>query len=301
MPNSRIYWLHALTPTHAGVGRGVDYIDLPIDRDGVTGWPIIRGSTFKGVWADYYRATTEARRSDVTLRAAFGIADDDNNSNAGALIPTDARLVCLPVRSFRGTFAWVSSPLCLRALRRTLVRAGVTNVPPEPLELADDVAHHTSHTALVEGTQIVLEDLDFKAARCNTATAWADHIAMWAFPGDTDWQVQFTRRFLVLPDLAFDFLCETGTEVHTRVRINDDTKTVAPGSLWTEESLPAETILAGLIQCDRIFNRNGEDITPSGLLERFAKETLTLQIGGKATIGRGWMRCVFTDINGGTQ
>ena len=54
MPNTRIYWLHALSPTHVGIGRGVGYIDLPIDRDGVTGWPIIRGSGFKGVWADYY-------------------------------------------------------------------------------------------------------------------------------------------------------------------------------------------------------------------------------------------------------
>ena len=53
MANTRIYWLHALSPTHAGIGRGVGYIDLPIDRDGVTGWPIIRGSAFKGVWRDW--------------------------------------------------------------------------------------------------------------------------------------------------------------------------------------------------------------------------------------------------------
>ena len=44
MPNSRVYWLHTLTPTHAGVGRGVGYIDLPIERDVVTNWPLIRGS-----------------------------------------------------------------------------------------------------------------------------------------------------------------------------------------------------------------------------------------------------------------
>ncbi len=36
MPDPRIYWLHALSPTHVGIGRGVGYIDLPIDRDGVT-------------------------------------------------------------------------------------------------------------------------------------------------------------------------------------------------------------------------------------------------------------------------
>jgi CRISPR/Cas system CMR subunit Cmr4 (Cas7 group RAMP superfamily) len=179
MPNTRLYWLHCLSPTHAGIGRGLSYIDLPIDRDAITNWPIIRGSGFKGVWADHHRATADARRNDPTLRAAFGVAGDDNNSNAGALIPTDAKLVCLPVRSFR----------------------------------------------------------------------------------------------------------------------DDEMKTVARGALWTEESLPAETILMGLIHCDRVFGSRGEDITPQGLLDRFAKEPLTLQIGGKATVGRGQVRCVFSEVN----
>lgn len=296
MPNTRIYWLHTLSPTHAGIGRGVGYIDLPIDRDGVTGWPILRGSGFKGVWADHHRATAEARKNDPTLRAAFGVAGDDNNSNAGALIPTDARLVCLPVRSFRGTFAWVTSPLCLQMVRRTLTLAGVGAVPNAPVSLDQGKAHHTATTALVEGSSIYLEDLDFAGQKCETATAWANLISKHVFAEDTAWQEQFKKRFAVIPDSEFDFLCETGTEVHTRVRIDDDTKTVATGALWTEESLPAETILMGLIQCDRVFGRNGDDITQGGLLDRFAKAALTLQIGGKATIGRGQVRCVFTEV-----
>jgi CRISPR-associated protein Cmr4 len=305
MPNPRIYWLHALSPTHAGTGRGVGYIDLPIDRDGITGWPIIRGSAFKGAWTDHYRATTAAREADTPdgrlLKAAFGIAGNDNTSNAGALISTDARLACLPVRSFRGTFAWCASPLCLQMLRRTLGLSGMLGLPDAPQELPDSAAHHAGATALKEGEQIFLEDLDFHARDCPTATAWAVKIAAWLFPGDTTWQEQFKKRFVVLPDAAFDFLCETGTEVHTRVRIDDDTKTVAAGALWTEESLPAETILAGIVQCDRVFGRNGEDITPAGLLDRFAKDPLSLQIGGKASIGRGQMRCVFTPVNGDGQ
>lgn len=296
MSNTRIYWLHALSPTHAGIGRGVGYIDLPIDRDGVTGWPIIRASGFKGVWADCHRATAEARRNDATLRAAFGVAGDDNNSNSGALIPTDAKLVCLPIRSFRGTFAWATSPLCLQMLRRTLELAGEKNPPPAPTGLADDKAHHAVGTSLVEGTRIFLEDLDFTAQECQTATKWAEKLASWVFPEDIAWQEQFKKRFVVLPDTAFDFLCETGTEVHTRVKIDDNTKTVVDGALWTEESLPAETILAGVVQCDRVFGRNGEDITPAGLLDRFATKALTLQIGGKATVGRGQIRCVFTPV-----
>lgn len=164
MPNTRIYWLHALSPTHAGIGRGLGYIDLPIDRDGVTGWPIIRGSGFKGVWADRHRATREAREADTDdgrlLKAAFGIAGDDNNSNAGALIATDAQLVCLPIRSFRGTFAWCTSPLCLQVLRRTLELAGVAELPPAPATRTDGTAHHATGTVLKEGERIFLEDLD---------------------------------------------------------------------------------------------------------------------------------------------
>src|SRR5271154_2322350 len=123
MPNTQIYWLHALSPTHVGIGRGVGYTALPIDRDGVTRWPIIRGSAFKGVWADHHKATKDGREKDPVLKAAFGIADGDN-SNSGALIPTDAQIVCLPVRSFRGTFAWATSSLCLSKLHRTLRLAG---------------------------------------------------------------------------------------------------------------------------------------------------------------------------------
>lgn len=310
MPNTRLYWLHCLSPTHAGIGRGVGYIDLPIDRDGVTGWPIIRGSGFKGVWADYHQATQEKRRTDPWLRAAFGTAGAENESNSGALMPTDAKLVCLPVRSFRGTFAWATSPLCLQMLHRTLTLAGATPPKAPDKARADDVAHVTNDSVLTEesrsqaaGTSAVkvdkkvfLEDLDFRAQPCDTATAWAARIADYVFAGDASWQDQFKKRFVVLPDLAFDYLCETGTEVHTRVRIDDEMKTVAKGALWTEESLPAETILMGLIQCDRVFGRQGDNINSQGLINKFAKDAIILQIGGKATVGRGQVRCVFAEV-----
>jgi CRISPR-associated protein Cmr4 len=295
MPNTRLYWLHCLSPTHAGIGRGIGYIDLPIDRDAITGWPIIRGSGFKGVWADYFKATDENRKKDPSLKAAFGTSGDNDDSNSGALMPTDARLVCLPVRSFRGTFAWATSPLCLQMLWRTLSLAGATNLPEAPSKLPDEKAHHATGSALVQDQHIYLEDLDFTAVECPTATAWAARIGAWVFGHDQPWAKEFQKRFVVLPDSAFDFLCETGTEVHTRVRIDDAIKTVARGALWTEESLPAETILMGLIQCDRVFGRNGEDITPQGLLDRFATAALTLQIGGKATVGRGQVRVTFAE------
>jgi CRISPR-associated protein Cmr4 len=171
-----------------------------------------------------------------------------------------------------------------------------------PNALADNTAHNAENTVLADQGRIYLEELDFASQICRTATAWADWIARNLFPGDIEWQQLFVSRFLVIPDLSFDFLSETGTEVHTRVRISDESKTVERGALWTEECLPAESILAGLIKCDRVFRSDGKEdpFDPSSLLERFAPvgSPLSLQIGGKATVGLGQVRCVFSEIGG---
>lgn len=298
MKNTQVYWLHMLSPTHVGTGRGVGYIDLPIHRDKVTNWPLIPASAFKGVWADHYGATEDKRRSDQKLRLAFGRASDQttNVSNAGALIPTDARLVCLPVRSFHGTFAWCTSPLALDMLRRDLSLAGMTDLPPEPPNVADGDVHRTTPTKLEDNGRIFLEDLDFAGSECTVTTIWAERLAGWVFAGDENksWRDRFVERFAVVPDTISDFLTETGTEVSARVRIDDDRKTVVKRALWNEEALPAETILAGLVACDRVYSGGSNSITAGDLIRDFATDPLLLQIGGKATVGRGRVRCVFT-------
>ena len=279
---------------------------MPIDRDAVTNWPLIRGSSFKGVWADYYGANEEKRKSDPLLKIAFGHQPKDGTEgNSGSLIPTDARIVCLPVRSFRGTFAWCTSSLCVSGcLDRTLRSAGfekLPKVPNSPAGANEDTrvrgqVFHAKETLLTEKDKgVYFEDLDFSGVASDAASEWATEIAKRVFPDDAAWQGEFTQRFVVLPDVVFDFLTETGTEVNTRVKISDDTKTVQNGMLWTEESLPAETILAGVVACDRVFGRDGRDVTPEGLLGTFATKPLNLQIGGKATVGRGQVRCVFTE------
>jgi CRISPR-associated protein Cmr4 len=300
--NTRLYWLHCLSPTHVGTGRGVGYIDLPVYREKITNWPAFPASGFKGVWADYYqhqaKVTLQDRKNHDNLRAAFGVADPQrdggDSSQAGALIPTDARLVCLPVRSFRGTFAWCTSRLALHLLRRDLTLARFENLPPLPDDVPEDHVHLPDNPSLKEGAGVYLEDLDFKAIeKAANVQAWGQWIAERVFPGDQGWQSELLKRFAVLPDVVFDYLTETATEVVTRVRIADETKTVAEGQLWTEEALPAESLLAGLVSCDRVFNGKG-GITAESLLAEYAPQELTLQIGGKASVGRGRVRCLFT-------
>lgn len=296
MTNTQVYWLHTLSPTHVGTGRGAGYIDLPIHRDKVTNWPVIPSSAFKGVWRDW---ASGQNKKHIDL--AFGRASDDvNGSNSGALVPTDARLVCLPVRSFQGTYAWCTSPLALQMLHRDLSLSGMPDLPSVPPALPDSEIHRTTKTKIEDGGRIFLEDLDFNGKECATTTAWAMRLAEWVFPGDENgvWRDRFAERFAVVPDAIFDFLTETGTEVSARVRIDDDLKTVKHGQLWNEEALPAETILAGLVCCDRVYSRQTNGVTADDLIREFTTLQLTLQIGGKATIGRGRVRCVFTSTEG---
>lgn len=309
---TRMYWIHALTPLHVGAGRGVGYIDLPILREKVTNLPLVPGSAIKGVLGDTHDAEMIRQKmkrrealnavEDAVLKA-FGIAGDEH-SNSGSLVFTDAHLVCLPVRSIYGTFAWCTSPLILKRLHRDLKAAGLASKLKAPNSLRSETSIHvpqdTASSLHDSNKRVFLEDLDLTAEPCPTASAWASELGTWLFGKDSDWSITFRERFAVVPDNVFNFLSETGTEVIARVRIDDEQKTVAKGALWYEESLPAESILAGLVWCDRVFgskNNGLSPITESALLDQFCPpdaDNSILQIGGKATVGKGRVRCVFT-------
>ncbi len=66
--------------------------------------------------------------------------------------------------------------------------------------------------------------------------------------------------------------------------------------LWYEESLPAETILSGLVCCDKIFPAGVAE--PKELMNSYCNDKVPLQMGGKATTGKGMVNCVFTGGQG---
>ena len=300
---TKMYWLHALTPVHPGTGVGVGFIDLPIAREKVTGWPTVCGSGIKGVLADLHGAAKEENRKHKDhgdLRAAFGVADADGEStgNAGSLVFCDARLVALPVRSLYGTFAWVTSAFCLARLARDLEAVKATGeLKPHPTvgtkqaRLPKGGASVLSDTGKDTG-KVFFTDLDFEGEGGAETKTWAEAIAGWVFPKDTVWRGEFVKRFAVVSDDTFNMLCQSATEVAPRIRIDPDKKSADGGALWYEEYLPAESLLAGLVWCDRVYHSPGTN-TAESLLRTFCDGEKTLQVGGKGTVGKGRVRCVF--------
>lgn len=306
MPDAdRMYWLYALTPVHVGMGRGEGYIDLPLMRERVSGYPVIPGSSVKGVVADSCGATAEARTPNgpdyrPEIQAAFGRAGDDL-ANAGALSFSDARLICLAARSLYGTFAWVSCPFVLARLKRDLHAAGLGDTPQVPVlgdtdacvpELpAADAANPSALCKQDQGVwKTFLEDLDLWTMANDHAGSWAATISTAVFT-DPEWQTAFKRRFLVVSDDIFGFLVSTATEVQPHIRMEPDRKIVDTGALWYEESLPAESILAGVVWCDPVAAAGPTREQIGNLLcDR------SVQLGGKATTGKGRVRMLFGPV-----
>lgn len=294
---SRPYLLHALSPLHAGTGHAADVVDLPIARMKATGIPFAPGSSIKGVLRDARKpASGGANDAKDKWFAAFGPDKDNASEHAGALVVGDARLLALPVRSFKGTFAWVTSPLLLRLALRDL---GKTEADyPIPHDLVPHNAVAAGGTC-IEGAKIYLQDLDIPATtevdEKKGPKKWAKLIKDVLF-SDGDY---FTSRFAIVDEETMTFLWETATQFDQRVRINEKTRTVDKGALWLEESLPPETILIGLMEADK--SRKGGTVMEPGEVLNFAlpkpvegKDTI-LQFGGKASVGRGRCRLCRVD------
>ncbi|QZA33218.1 type III-B CRISPR module RAMP protein Cmr4 [Hydrogenibacillus sp. N12] len=282
-------FVHALSPLHAGTGQGVGIIDLPVARERATGLPYLPGSSLKGVLRD-------ACKDPDVRRRLFGPDTAEASEHAGSVVIGDQKLLLFPVRSLWGTFAWATSPFVLRRLRRDLELAEIAKAVPDVPEPAsvDEGLVATEEAAIVgkmdppsEGAAawIVLEDLDLMPRFSEESRGWATWLAERLFPGDPAMQAFFGERFLVVHDDLFGYLLDTATEVEARVRLDSEFKTVVEGGLWYEEALPTESVLSGMLLAMPVKAEADEVLkTVEALTQK------PLQLGGKATVGRGLCR-----------
>lgn len=281
---TRAFLVHALTPLHAGTGQAQDLIDLPIARMKGTNLPFVPGSSIKGVLRGACEVASDW--TDQQVFAAFGPPKSDAAAHAGALVVGDARLLALPVRSFRGTFAWVTSPLLMELAKRDL--QWTLNVPT----LNSASAMHVTGSVNQHQGKIYLEDVDLRATESADAKGWAVKLANLLYPNAP---TVFTNRFVVVDDDTLTFLSETATQVDARVSIDRDTRTVKEGALWLEESLPAETVLVGLMASDK-SRRKDHSMSGTEILDKLLSTERAEQLGGKASVGRGRCRVLPVEV-----
>jgi len=292
---NRVSLIRTITPLHVGTGQAAGPVDLPIARERATGWPVIPGSSVKGVLRD--AATTELivkgeakddEDAEKLLKDIFGATPTgaDDKGKAGALAVTDMRIVFFPVRSYAGTFAYVTCPLAITRLVELLEIAGhqIPGVDQSSLVIEEGCRVPQGSLLYAQATgndkKVLFEDLDLKAVEDASGTLKA----LGEFLVDKFGAVRdnVVKRIALVNDTVFTFLTESATEIVTHVTLEFSTKTAKQGGLRSEESVPAEAIFAGLVTVPE-----NEDAAVTHV-EKLKK--LTVQFGGKASTGMGLCR-----------
>ena len=281
---STILYLYVETPLHAGTGSGLGAVDLPIQRERTTDYPIVQASSLKGVLRA--EAGTEAKPEKVAL--VFG---PENAEHAGAVSPGDARLLLFPVRSLLGIFAWTTSAYALTRFRRDALAAGVV-VPWEAMgPNGEDGALVPPGSDVTADSQLVLEEFAFTAEESDQAKAIADWLADNALPAGQEyryWRDKVRTSLTILPENAFRDFVLHATEVVTRVQLDQGTKTVAQGP-WTEEHLPTDTLLYAPCYATKPRAQNVPPGWDASKVLDFVRDVVPgrVQMGGDETVGRG--------------
>ncbi len=153
--------LIAETSIHAGAGKAVGVIDLPIMRETHTGWPVVFGSAVKGAM--------RARAEQVKLPElvdVFGPDTQNAGDHAGALMVGDARLLLLPVRSLTTHFKWVTCPALINRAAADARRLGVAGAVDSPVTPTESVAFTPDHA---DKGSLFLEEFHFTAEKKDLA------------------------------------------------------------------------------------------------------------------------------------
>ncbi len=314
----RILFLYVETPLHAGSGRGLGAVDLPLQRERVTGYPMVQSSGLKGRLRDAYRVKLEEEdnqhikdgdkritvsNDDERVTQLFGKAGEAGESYAGSIAPGDARLLLFPVRSLAGVFAWTTSLHALANFRRSVESSGLPlgdfpdlkglEVGKEEAWVCKPDAEKKLATELKAGASVVLEEFGFapkEEERVNQIGVW---LAKHALPVNYKyWQEALPKKLCILHEDAFRDFCKYSTEVQTHVQLDLTKKTVKEGP-WTEESLPIDTLLytplmaSGARYSDD--DKNGKEKAEDMLKKITDLDLKHIQLGGDETTGQGWV------------
>lgn len=258
--------MHILTrtPLHVGAGSSVGTIDMPVQRERHTQIPIIPGSGLKGVLRDLWLG------DKAEQERWFGSDSGAENHLAGELVVGEARTLCFPVRSAKGSFAWTTSPMALQRYARE------KGSPLAAMAVKDEECLASDGVAIAE--DVVLEEYRFRKTGPIPADAAA--LLQGIFAEDPLWKTA-KDRLAILSDGLFSYFCANACEVQQRIRIDDDTGTVADGGLFNQENVPSETLLYAVV---------GARTKPEAcdeLAKKLKSVNGVLQIGGDETIGLG--------------
>jgi len=296
--NAKVMFFYTETSLHCGSGTSLGVIDLPIQREKYTDYPVCQASGIKGVIREWFEMKyKEDNEAKTKIKYTFGpnFERGETEAHAGAVTFTDGRILLFPVRSLNGVFAYTTSVFVLSRLKRDLEMVADAKVDWGIPQNSDKALGSAESKVKTADNKVMLEEytFDFQADQSVKVIAeWLASNAISRSDEYTFWREKVKSDLLILPENAFRDFVKLSTEVQARIRINNVTKTVDKGALFYEEALPCDSLLYSIVLAhDPACNGANR---PQKLQN--AKEVLNfiseidgkrLQFGGDATIGKG--------------
>jgi CRISPR-associated protein Cmr4 len=306
---TKILYIFTRTPLHVGAGASVGAIDQPVQRERHTGFPIIPASSIKGSFADHWNGNLhdeepdkegKVKRVRVTKGGSIAEAawlfgsDNDKSSFAGSLIFSEARVLAFPIRSAKGSYAWVTCPLMLQRAKRDGVI--ITDIPSEPKDdealfktdgpLALSVSDSRGSTI----NQVVLEEYTFTNKE-SYPEALAKELSDLI---DDELYQSIAGRLVILSNGMMSHFVSTTCQIAQHVRISDETGTAEEGGLFNQENVPSETLFYSILSATKSRVATGElkyksaDDALGAVETKIQNALYTFQFGGDASTGLGF-------------
>jgi len=293
-------YLYTHSPLHIGAGSALGAIDLPILRERHTQFPIVSGSTLKGVFADLWIEKKTEKESSHWVRSQEGkwlfgdaAAEEGTESKAGCLLFSEAKLLAFPVRSAKGCFAWITSPLILSRYQRDIGR----EIPDLKIlaEIKDNQAYFLEDHLGID-QQLILEEYTFAHAG-NPPQGLLERFRQ-ILAEDPLWET-VKHRLAIVSDTVMSFFARFACEVAQHVCIDDQTGAAKEGALFNQENVPSETMFYFLLHAfaDRKEGKSSDQAWQA--FQKKVQEKSILQFGADAGTGLGFCRVIFnSDFKG---
>jgi len=297
----QILSLYAETSLHPGSGSSTGVIDLPVQRERHTGFPIIPPTGVKGTLrqqAELLWPKTDGKLHP-TVAVLFGPATAaEEGLHAGAIAFGEGRLMAFPVRSSSQVFVWVTCALVIDRLARDLRLVGITL--PTLTETPRNT-HAFAPTAPDNrlARAVILEDLSFNLQERDDVAQLAIEMARFLPESYVVMRSKIQRHLVVVSDQDYEHLVRTSTQVSARVALNErKTTTGDGGNLWYEETLPRDCLFSAVLRFDRP-RAAADGIETAQDVQQKLHELVThqpyVQVGGNESVGQGW--CVIHTLS----
>ena len=240
---------YAESPIHMGAGQSVSYVDLPIQRERHTSFPVLWASGIKGVIRDQ---ASRSWNDNDKVETIFGPTDGSSDF-ASCISITDAKILLYPVRSVKGVFAWITCPFVLKRFNDDLkalnVERGIT-IPEFPKRNNSDeqddekILIAQDSKMKIDGNKVSLEEFVFEV---NPSIDKDLAQSIGNYLPHNSLTMDLNGHIAIVSDNVFKDFVNYAVEIRTGVRIDQAKGTVKEGALFSEEFVPSESIFYSIV------------------------------------------------------